>query len=64
MANLKPIGKSEEEFKKKQMPVVRTTVIISILNLVLKIVQRSYSRKEISSPIKFNTWLQEKSKGV
>jgi len=45
MADLKLIGKTEEELD-KQMPVVRTSVMIPILNLDLKIVKRLYSRKD------------------
>jgi len=45
MADLKLMGKTEEELH-KQMPVFRTSVIISILNLDLKTVKRLYSRKD------------------
>jgi len=45
MADLKLIGKTEEELH-KEMPVVRTSVIVSILNLDLKTVKRLYSTKD------------------
>ena len=45
MAGMKLIGKTQEEIQ-KQMSIARTSAMIFILKLDLKIVQRLYSRKD------------------